>query len=134
MKKTKFYIAVLGLVAAALVSLSAEAQTFLEPTKTPYISTQFAQHTSTSTGAFKPVAETRSSMSIYASSTVGGVTGTLTLADKDGRVISTTTVTIPVTTTEILAVPAPLKFQQAKPTLNAPGNASVSDLRVFSRQ
>lgn len=130
----KLFSIALGLVAAALISVSAQAQTFTDATKTPYFGVQTGQHTSATTGTYKTVYDTRGNMSMYASASTAGVTGTITLADKDGRVISTTAVTINVTTTEILNVTGPLKFQQAKLTLNAPGNASVSDTRVFTRQ
>ncbi|MET4294727.1 hypothetical protein ABIB06_006560 [Bradyrhizobium sp. LB8.2] len=139
--KNKFML--LGTLLAALVVglvAVADAQTFATETSNDYLTVHSAQHTSSTTGTYKSVPSTRGTMTMLISSSVAGVTATLTLSTKgtgadsaNGSIVSTSALTL-FTTPTAITVAGPLNFQKVKLTLNAPGAATASDTRIFSRQ
>lgn len=123
-----------GLMAGSALISAAEAQTFSNSTKwNGNIGVRTAQHTSSTTGTYDTVADTRGNASFVISSSVAGVTATLTLATDGGAVVSTSALTL-YTTPTVINVTGPLNFQKAKLTMNAGGAATISDTRIFTRQ
>lgn len=134
MKKTKLFAAVLGLVAAALISVSANAQTYSDVTKnTGFFGNRSATINSGTVPAFDTVQDTRAGLTVIASSSVPNISATLTLATKDDAIVSESQVTLFQTSSTVVNVPGPLNFQKVRFRLNAPGNASAKVNLVQSR-
>lgn len=130
----KLFSIALGLVAAAFISVSANAQTYSDVTKyTGSFGNRSATITSASVPAFDNVQDTRANLTVIASSSVPGISATLTLSTKDDSIVSQTSLTLFQTSSTVVSFNGPLNFQKARLTLNAPGNASAKVNLVQSR-
>lgn len=137
MKKALFATSALAMLLA--FAFGAKVQTFKDETPlNEYIGVRTAQHTSSTTGTHDNVPITHAAMTMLVSSSTAGIRATLTLSTKgasnsaNGSIVGTSALTF-FTTPAVIAVPAHLNFQKVKLTLNAPGAATASDTRIFSR-
>lgn len=124
----------LGALLASSAFVSVNAQTYSDVTKhTGYFGNRSATITSVTTPAFDDLRDTRAGLTVIASASTAGISGTLTLATKDGVVVSESTVTLFQTSTTVINVAGPVNFQKVRFKLNAPGNASAKVNLVQSR-
>ncbi|UZE52408.1 hypothetical protein ONR75_18960 [Rhodopseudomonas sp. P2A-2r] len=77
--------------------------------------------------------DTRANLTVIASSSTPGISGTLTFATKDDAIVSQSVITLFQTTPTVINVAGPLNFQKVKLQLNAPGNATAKVNIVHSR-
>lgn len=118
-----------------MLSSGVSAQTYSDVTKwNGTFGHRSATLSSTAVGTYDNVPDTRANMTLVASATTPNISGTLTLAAKDGTVISESSITLNQTTPTVININGPLNFQQARVKVNAPGAAQAKSGLIFTKQ
>jgi hypothetical protein len=110
------------------------AQTYSDVTKyTGTFGNRSATINSGTVPAYDDVRDTRAGLTVIASATAPNISGTLTMATKDGSIVSTSSITLNSATPTVITVNGPLYFQKVKVALGAPGAATAKVNLVQSR-
>lgn len=130
LKPIAYLIALLSLLASSVL-----AQSYSDVTKwNGTFGHRAATLTSSSTGGFDNVPDTRANLSVVASATTANISGTLTLAAKDGTIVSQSNITLNQTTPTVVTINGPLNFQKVQVKVGAPGAATAKSGLIYTKQ